>query len=473
MGHKPRSLRLVPLLLVALVASAGFAPATGITIGPYTLPDLSGLNVGIDNITDAAGDGLAFLRKLNVNITSVLNTITQESDTAATIVYGYVKNFFNISDDANRYKDQFVIAIKDIVNYTQTNVNSSAILGLGPLISLPQEVFNATKHGLRNVIPQNVTYIQDLLPGGRKLLQASIPRKWNWIEKGVMTPAKDQGECGGCWTFATTAAVEATNAIKSGYTQLYSLSEQQILDCGSQEASGGNGCNGNTIEQGLVYVRRNGGLTSEAAYPYEGTSSSCNTQLQGWKVNSVNSIGYVQPGSVNALAAAVSQIGPVMVGISGSTRQLQYYRAGVLDDFAECCPSGADCTGDLDHAVVVVGYDMDKKYWIVRNSWGPSWGYDGYFLLSMETPPGYTNGMCGILSMPTVAQVSTFQGPQGQPPSGAPPLENLLSGGGSGIINPPGSTSPPPGKSSAASVHAGASAVIMAALASALAVLMM
>jgi hypothetical protein len=113
-------------------------------------------------------------------------------------------------------------------------------------------------------------------------------------------------QCGSCWTFATTAAVEGLNAIKSEYTSLYSLSEQQVLDCGSTGSPNGDGCLGNSIDAGLSYTLRNKGLTSGDAYPYTATDNTCKVEAEAWKVSKINSYTWVPANDETALMKAVA-----------------------------------------------------------------------------------------------------------------------------------------------------------------------
>jgi len=189
----------------------------------------------------------------------------------------------------------------------------------------------------------------------------------DWRTKNAVTGVKDQGQCGACWTFATTGGVEGVVAIKHG--QLTSLSEQQIVDCAGPQ--GGAGCNGGSNDIGYKYAEQ-GGLCTEAAYPYtakDGTckSSSCSASAYTKITNWVH-----VPQGDNGLGAALD-LQPISIGIDAD--YWGSYKSGVF------CGT---CGTSRDHAMLVVGYGTDPSggpYWIVKNSWGASWGENGYIRL--------------------------------------------------------------------------------------------
>jgi C1A family cysteine protease len=206
--------------------------------------------------------------------------------------------------------------------------------------------------------------------GPHKQLKATASSV-DWRKKNAVTGVKNQQQCGSCWSFSTTGSVEGAHAIKTG--KLVSLSEQQLVDCST--AQGNQGCNGGLMDQAFQYIISNGGITTEAQYPYTATGpNTCNTNVT--VAAKISSFVDVTANSETALLAAVN-IGPVSVAIEADQPCFQFYSSGVLSD-----PS---CGTQLDHGVLAVGYGTDatsgQNYWIVKNSWGASWGEAGYIRL--------------------------------------------------------------------------------------------
>lgn len=197
-------------------------------------------------------------------------------------------------------------------------------------------------------------------------LEVDIPASVDWRTKGAVTPVKNQGMCGSCWAFSTTGSVEGAWVLQGGHS-LTSLSEQQLVDCA--QAEGNNGCNGGLMDYGFQYVIDNKGLCAELTYPYTGADGTCKKTCS--KVVTITGFKDIPQGNEQALLNAVGTVGPVSVAIEADQQAFQFYSSGVFD---------ASCGTNLDHGVLVVGYGTDagKDYWIVKNSWGSSWGESGY-----------------------------------------------------------------------------------------------
>jgi cathepsin L len=211
----------------------------------------------------------------------------------------------------------------------------------------------------------------------------------DWTTKGAVTKVKNQGSCGSCWAFSTTGSMEGAHFIKTG--TLLSLSEQNLVDCSTKN----NGCGGGDMDLAFQYTE-SAPLESEADYPYKGREifhKGCKYDSSKGAVK-VTSFNDVTPNSSEALKAAIAK-GPVSVAIEADKRAFQSYTGGVLKNTA-------GCGTNLDHGVLAVGYGVEDgtPYYKVKNSWGATWGVDGY--IKLEIVDG--KGTCGIQMAATQPQ---------------------------------------------------------------------
>lgn len=220
----------------------------------------------------------------------------------------------------------------------------------------------------------------------------SLPAEVDWVAKGGVTPVKDQGQCGSCWSFSTTGAIEGAYYAK--YGTLVSFSEQNLVDCDTARHGGkDSGCNGGLMDNAFEFIEFNGGLCTEEDYPYVSGSTkregTCH-QKSCKKVSNASPQSYsdVEVNSEAALMSALTSQ-PVAVAIEADQPGFQLYKSGVYT---------AKCGTNLDHGVLVVGYGTwtdGTPYWKVKNSWSAQWGMDGYILL--ERGVDQEGGQCGIL----------------------------------------------------------------------------
>lgn len=228
-----------------------------------------------------------------------------------------------------------------------------------------------------------------------------LPTDFDWRDHGAVTGVKNQGSCGSCWSFSAAAALEGANYLSTG--KLVSLSEQQLVDCdhecdSTEPDSCDQGCNGGLMTNAFEYIQKNGGLETEVDYPYTGSDRGTCKFDKSKIVASVSNFSNVAIDE-NQIAANLVKHGPLAIGINAVF--MQTYIGGVS------CPY--ICGRHLDHGVLLVGYGSagyapirlkEKPYWIIKNSWGETWGEKGYYKICRG------HNVCGVDSMvSTVAAV--------------------------------------------------------------------
>ncbi|CAI8005965.1 Pro-cathepsin H [Geodia barretti] len=236
-------------------------------------------------------------------------------------------------------------------------------------MDLTFEEFSAT----RLSTPQNCSATHQPTRG-RVLTNKTPPPAIDWRDRGVVTPVKNQGNCGSCYTFSTTGCLESHHAIKTG--DLLSLSEQQIVDCG--QAFNNHGCDGGLPSQAFEYIRYNKGIELEEEYPYVGRDETCRFNSSE-VVATVSDVHNFTQGDEDSIYVAVGTVGPVSICFDVTT-QFQFYKHGVFSSLL--CHKDSQ---HVNHAVLAVGYNVtesNEPYWIVKNSWGADWGINGYVAFS-------------------------------------------------------------------------------------------
>jgi C1A family cysteine protease len=274
----------------------------------------------------------------------------------------FKENAIEIYNHNKNENKTFTLAINQFTDLTRDEFVHYYVNGLNDIQSYGCDVYTA---------PSNV------------LLPSSI----DWRQKGAVSSVKDQGQCGSCWTFSSTGAIEGSWAISKG--QLLDLAEQQLVDCATGFKYGSHGCNGGQMEGAFKYVIENGQCT-ESSYPYTAKDGTCQKCQASVKMSHCYD---VKPNDQLSLKSAVSRQ-PVSVAIEADTFYFQSYSSGVL--------TSDKCGTKLDHGVLVVGYGSENgnDYWLVKNSWGTSWGDKGYVKIGRSDS---TNdpGICGIAMQPS------------------------------------------------------------------------
>lgn len=218
----------------------------------------------------------------------------------------------------------------------------------------------------------------------------ALPDSFDWGSKGALNEVKNQGTCGSCWAFSTVANIEAVNFVKTG--KLVSLSEQELVDCDHAGAQGDQGCQGGLPSNAFKYMIANKmGLETESDYPYVARNGKCHVE-QAKEAIFISS--WVKIASdEDQMAAALMKYGSLSIGINAGP--MQWYMGGIANPFSFLCNPKS-----IDHGVAIVGFGSEpKKYWRIRNSWGPTWGEKGYYRIVRGV------NKCGVTSMPTTAVI--------------------------------------------------------------------
>ncbi|XP_031476139.1 cysteine protease RD19A-like [Nymphaea colorata] len=277
-------------------------------------------------------------------------------------------------------------------------LDPTAVHGVTQFSDLTEEEFQKRYLGLRSRNPFRRSGDEHKAP---ILPTNDLPENFDWREHGAVTPVKNQGSCGSCWSFSATGALEGANFLATG--KLVSLSEQQLVDCdhecdASEPSSCDSGCNGGLMTSAFQYAIKAGGLEREEDYPYTGTDRGTCKFDKNRIVATVSNYSVVSIDE-DQIAANLVKNGPLAVGINAVF--MQTYVGGVS------CPY--ICGRHLDHGVLLVGYGAEgyspirfkpKPYWIIKNSWGEGWGEQGYYKICRG------RNVCGVDSMvSTVAAI--------------------------------------------------------------------
>ena len=293
----------------------------------------------------------------------------------------FIKKYNKKYESVNEYLARYEVFKKNLMK-SFMNENKSYQTGITKFSDLTKQEFtkiylnlNYDAMAMANFNP----YLVDIKYGA--------PSSYDWRTRNIVTPVEDQGSCGSCWAFATLGNLESIYASRKGVLKVFS--KQMLIDCDTSDS----GCNGGLMEYTYTWIKKNGIMLDED-YPYTGKKSTCKSDKS--KFVDIVITGYFKLGKSSSTYSCVDEdeikeflyeMGPLAAALNANP--LQTYTSGVLDVNSTNCPSSG-----INHAVLIVGYGTDPTvgldYWIVKNSWGESWGESGYFRIKRGS------GTCGI-----------------------------------------------------------------------------
>jgi KDEL-tailed cysteine endopeptidase len=328
------------------------------------------------------------LRKRNLNLVSSVNDESFHWTEFSNFQERFNKRYSSLQEMETR----FAVFKKNLITIIQHNADltQNFTMGVNQFTDLTADEFKI------NVI-KSTQPLQLGSYGCQSFTSTAsgAPTSIDWRTKGAVTSVKDQGQCGSCWTFSATGAIEGAWALAKG--QLMNFSEQELVDCATGISYGSHGCNGGQMDGAFKFVMENG-QCSDTSYPYtSGVSKTSGTCQKCSAVAHISSCYDVKPNDQISLKGAVSKQ-PVAIALSADTKVFQLYKSGVL--------TSTDCYTSLDHGVLISGYGEENglKYWLVKNSWGTTWGDEGYIKI-LRSESTNDPGICGIAMMPSFPKV--------------------------------------------------------------------
>jgi len=286
----------------------------------------------------------------------------------------YNKQYASPDEEALRFEN-FKLSMDRIQS------RNSAVFGLTKYSDMSPEEFKSTLLGYNR--PESRQEHVGVLESS----EVNVPQTLDWRTQNMVTPVKDQGQCGSCWAFSVTENIESMYCMKNKIdcTSFPPLAPQEIVDCDTTDQ----GCNGGDPPTAYAFVMSEGGMEDNSDYPYTAQDGTCNFQSNLVKVTISNWQYATSNSDEGTMQNNLVSWGPLSICVDAEP--WQDYTGGVM--------MASDCSNSLDHCVQLVGYDMTQStpFWIVRNSWGTDWGENGYIRLQ------YGQDTCGCADEATSA----------------------------------------------------------------------
>jgi len=296
------------------------------------------------------------------------------------------KKYHKDSEEGKKRLQQFKKNL-DLIDEENAKPEKTHKLGIGPWTDLSNEEYQSTilmnpeilKANIQTIHHDNSAFLQENSQEQEESTTQSQPVDW----RGYLGAARNQGSCGSCWTFSTTAAMEGNTAILTG--EKYYLAPQQLVDCVTSEW----GCSGGWPERVLEDYVPSNGIMDDSNYSYTGSKGTCNYSTKFKRVayassidycNSIGGTPYYLPACNISRYLSILEQGPMSVLVDAASSNFQNYGSGVFYNTA--------CGHQTNHAVTAVGWGYDSLYnayyVIVRNSWGTGWGESGHIRVKFD-----------------------------------------------------------------------------------------
>lgn len=309
----------------------------------------------------------------------------------------YINKFNKNYSSPEEFKSRFKIWKKNynqIKRYSPSSFSSSdkpsgAKFSLNQFADMSEEEFTSK---YLTFDPEMYRDLATVTAADLGLDDVEPPENFDWeLDKGITTEVKHQQECGGCWAFATAATLEAQYLMKFGKNMSFSV--QQLIDCDERNTK----CKGGNMRKAFLYLQEHGLMLSED-YPFINGEGECKYDESKAYVK-VKNFSFV-PKDEEEMKKVLYKYGPIAGAINGII--IAFYDNGIFEPwFPGMCPD------NINHAIVIVGYGVDKetgkKFWRIKNSWGPSWGEGGYFRIIRD------EGICGIKRYTLIAEIEKIK----------------------------------------------------------------